>query len=52
MLRATILVSSEAVGDPLEGACREEVIIAEINPWWTQLVDRFGIVLNSANDNC
>ncbi len=51
MLRATILIRTDAVRGAIVVACREGIITTELDPWWTQLTDRHGIVLNSANDN-
>lgn len=51
MRKAIILVSSDVFEDYFRWVCREANIIASINPWWAELSDRFGIVLNSANDN-
>ena len=51
MLQATILVRTDPVGDAFVVACREGIIIVELDPWWTQLTDLHGIVLNSAIDD-
>lgn len=51
MPRAAILTTTDTFGDAFVVICREGVILAELDPWWTQISDRFGIVLRSANDD-
>lgn len=51
MVQTAILAGAGVFGGAVAIACREDVILAELDPWWPEINDRFGVTLRSANDD-